>query len=195
MQCKPCTLRTGFALMTGVLLGLMGTVSQQARANGAAPSPPRFTEEREAAALFFVKKNLPEFVPLLEQLKKNSVERYELEIREIFQVTELLADLRDEPRRYELELKIWKTENRAHALVAQLSTPSEDERKKIEGQLQELAKELVDLDVQELELRAEELDKELGEVKDELAKMRDNLEKQTKERYEMLLEKVKKRKK
>ena len=81
------------------------------------------------------------------------------------------------------------------ALVAQLSTPSEDERKKIEGQLQELAKELVDLDVQELELRAEELDKELGEVKDELAKMRDNLDKQTKERYEMLLEKVKKRKK
>jgi hypothetical protein len=195
MQRKPWCLTGGIALFSGVVLGLMGMILLQARTEGSTPAPPRFTEEREAAALFFVKKHLPELMPLLEQLKKNSVERYELEIREIFQVTELLADLRDEPRRYELELKIWKTENRAHALVAQLSTPSEDERKKIEGQLQELAKELVELDVQELELRAEELDKELGEVKDELAKMRDNIDKQTKERYEMLLEKVKKRKK
>jgi hypothetical protein len=195
MKCKTWALATGIVFLSSPLLFLLAGTPWQARADGRPPAPPRFTEEREAAALFFVKKNLPELLPLLEQLKKNSVERYELEIREIFQVTELLADLRDEPRRYELELKIWKTENRAHALVGQLSTPSEDERKKIEGQLQELAKELVDLDVQELELRAEELDKELGEVKDELTKLRDNLDKQTKERYEMLLEKVKKRKK
>jgi hypothetical protein len=195
MKGKTWALATGIVWLSCLLLFPLATSPWQSRADGSPPTPPRFTEEREAAALFFVKKNLPELMPLLEQLKKNSVERYELEIREIFQATELLADLRDEPRRYELELKIWKTENRAHALVAQLSTPSEDERKKIEGQLQELAKELVDLDVQGLELRAEELDKELGEVKDELTKLRDNLEKQTKERYEMLLDKVKKRKK
>jgi hypothetical protein len=110
-------------------------------------------------------------------------------------VTELLADLRDEPRRYELELKIWKAENRAHALVAKLSTPSDEERKKVEGQLQDLAKELVELDIQVLELKAEQLDKELGEVKDELAKNRENIDKNTKDRYAALLEKAKKRKK
>src|SRR5438093_4443106 len=70
---------------------------------GATPSEglPRFTEEREAAALFFVKKHLPELLPLLQQLKKNSVSSYKKEIQSIYQVTELLADLRDDTPRYE----------------------------------------------------------------------------------------------
>jgi hypothetical protein len=156
---------------------------------------PRFTEEREAAALFFVKKNLPELLPLLEQLKKNGMQQYRTEIREIFQATEWLADLQDDGRRHELELKIWKAENKAFALAAQLSTAAQDERKKIEVQLHELSKELVDLDVQILEYKSEQLDKELGEVKDELAKAKENNEKQVKDRYEMLLEKAKKRRK
>jgi hypothetical protein len=158
-------------------------------------SLPRFTEEREAAALCFVKKHLPDLVPLLEQLKKNNAGQYQHEIREIFQATEWLADLQDDAKRYELELKIWKAENKAHILAAKLSTPVDEERKKFEGQLQELAKELVELDVQILELKAEQLDKELGEVKDELAKARENGEKQIKERYDQLLEKAKKRRK
>ena len=159
------------------------------------PSLPRFTEEREAAALFFVKKHVPEVLPLLAQLKKNNPAQYQLEIREVFQVTELLADLQDEPRRHELELKVWKAETRAHALVAKLSTPNDEERKRIETSLQELAKELVELDIQVLEVKAEMLDKELGEVKDELAKARDQMEKQTKARYEGLLEQARKRRK
>lgn len=153
---------------------------------------PRFTEEREAAALFFIRKHAAEVLPLLEQLKKSNLAQYQQEIREVFYVTELLADLQDEPRRYELELKIWKTESKAHALVARLSTPSEEERKKVEGNLQELAKELVELDIQVLELKAEQVDKELGEIKDELAKTRDQIDKVTRVRYEGLLGKVKK---
>lgn len=155
-------------------------------------SLPRFTEEREAAALFFVKKHLPELLPLLEELKKNTSARYELEIREIFQVTEYLADLKDDPRRHDLELKTWKAENRAHVLIGKLSTPSDEERKKVEAQLMELAKELIETDLSILELKAEQLDKELGELKDEISKMRDGLEKHARERYEQLLDKVKK---
>jgi hypothetical protein len=161
----------------------------------AAPALPRFTEEREAAALFFVKKHVPEALPLLEELKKNNPAQYQQEIREVFQVTEMLADLEDDPRRHDLELKIWKTESKAHALVAKLSTPQDDERKKIEAALQELARELVDLDVQVLELKADQLDKELGEVKDELAKARDQVEKNVRSRYEGLLDQARKRKK
>jgi hypothetical protein len=156
---------------------------------------PRFTEEREAAALFFVKKHLPDLVPLLEQLRKSNAILYEQEICEIFQVTEYLADLKDDPRRHDLELRIWKAENRAHALVAQLSTASEDERKKAETTLQEVARELVDLDIQVLDLKAEQLDKELGELKDELARTREGADKRVKARYEMLLEKAKRDKK
>jgi hypothetical protein len=186
------------ALVAGLLLG--GWFHTDLRAGTPAegdPNPlPRFTEEREAAALFFVKKHLPELLPLLEELKKNNAPQYQHEIREIFQVTEMLADLReDDPKRYELELKVWKAENKANTLVAQLSTPTDEVRKKVEVQLQDLAKELVELDMQVLELRAEQLDKELGEVKDDLAKMRDNLDKQVKDRYEGLLDKARRPKK
>jgi hypothetical protein len=161
----------------------------------AAPTLPRFTEEREAAELFFVKKHVPEIVPLLEQLKKTNRDQYQQEVREIFQVTEFLADLQDEPRRHDLELKIWTTENKAYALVAKLSTNNGDDRKQIEGAIHDLARDLVHLDIQVLELKAEQLDKELGEVKDELAKSRNQIDKQTRSRYEALLEQAKKRKK
>jgi hypothetical protein len=156
---------------------------------------PRFTEEREAAALFFVKKHVPEVMPLLEQLKKDNAAKYQQEIREIFQVTELLADLQDEPRRYDLELKIWKAETRAAVFVARLSTPSEEERKKLEEALQALARELVELDIQVLEAKADQLDKDLGEIKDELAKARDQIDKKTRTRYEALVDQAKKRQK
>jgi hypothetical protein len=187
------------AVLLAVLL-LAGPPRPGLRAGAPAESEsgnlPRFSEEREAAALFFVNKHLPELLPLLEQLKKNNTTQYQREIREIFQVTEMLAELReDDPKRYELELKVWKAENRANTLVAQLSTPSDESRKKVEVQLQDLAKELVELDMQVLELRAEQLDKELGEVKDELAKMRDNTDKQVRDRYEGLLDKARRPKK
>ncbi len=173
----------------------VGCLALAGRAAAEERTLPRFTEEREAAALFFVKKHLPELLPLLDQLKKNSPPQYQREVREIFQVTEWLADLTDEPRRQEVELKIWKAENKALTLVAKLSTPGDEERKKAQEQLLELARELVDLDVQVLELRAEQLDKELGEVKDELAKIRDAPDKQAKDRYQALLDKAKQPKK
>ncbi|MBI1916767.1 MAG: hypothetical protein HYS12_18835 [Planctomycetes bacterium] len=156
---------------------------------------PRFTEEREAAARFFVKKHVPELLPLLDELKKNNATKYQQEIREIFQVTEMLADLQDDEKRHDLELKIWKSENKAFVLIARLATPDEEERKKVQGQLRDLARELVDLDIQVLELKAEQLDKELGEVKDGLTRAREQVEQNVKTRYEGLLDKAKKPKK
>jgi hypothetical protein len=156
---------------------------------------PRFTEEREAAALFFVKKHLAELLPFLEELKKNNLTEYQREIRGIFQVTEMLAELSDQPERHRLELEIWKTENRAHLLVAKLATPNEDERKKLEAQLQDLAARLVDLDIQVLRLKADQLEKELGEVNDELGKLRENRDKEARDRFESLVKKARKVKK
>ncbi len=103
----------------------------------AAPAdpPPKFTEEREAAALHFIRKHCPELTPLLDDLKKANRAAYELQVRETFQVTELLAELQDDQKRYDLELKMWKAENKALVLVAKLATPKEDDRKVIEGQL------------------------------------------------------------
>jgi hypothetical protein len=155
---------------------------------------PRFTEEREAAALHFVRKHCPELVPLLEDLKKASRNTYELQVRETFQVTELLADIQDDPKRYELELKIWKAENKALVLVAKLATPKEDDRKAVEEQLLALAKELVELDVRSLEHRVEVLRTELMSTKDDLSKLRDNFDRTVKDRHEALMEKARKKK-
>jgi hypothetical protein len=161
----------------------------------APPALPRFSEEREAAALFFAKKNAPEVLPLLEQLKKSNDAQYQREIREIFQVTEYLADLQDDPRRHDLELKIWKTENKVYYLVARLPSQDDAERKKTEASIHDLARELVDLDIQVLERKSDQLGKELADAKEELAKARGQIDQQTRSRYEALLEQAKKRKK
>jgi hypothetical protein len=155
---------------------------------------PKFTEEREAAAMHFVRKHCPELIPLLDDLKKANRPAYESQIRETFQVTELLADLQDDPKRYDLELKVWKAENKALVLVAKLTAPKEEDRKAIEDQLQVLAKELVELEVQSLEHRVELLQTELAGAKDELSKFRDNIDRTVKDRFEALVEKARKKK-
>jgi hypothetical protein len=153
---------------------------------------PKFTEEREAAARHFVGKQCPELLPLLDDLKKTNRAAYESQIRETFQVTEWLADLQDDEKRYALELKMWRAENKALVLVAKLTSPKED-RRAVEAQLQVLAKELVELDQQSLEHRVELLQSELASAKDDLGKFRDNLERNVKDRFEGFLEKAKKK--
>jgi hypothetical protein len=153
---------------------------------------PRFTEEREAAALYFTRKHLPELLPLLTELKKSNVARYQREVSEIFQVTESLADLQDNPRRHELELKIWKAENRSHVLVGRLRVAAEEDIKKLKDQLREVARRMADLGIQVLELQAEQVETELAEIKDELTRARDQVEQNARARYERLLEKAKK---
>jgi hypothetical protein len=170
-------------------LGLLCLLGILAAWTSAQDNLPRFTEEREAAALFFVKKNLPNLLPLLDELKKADARRYETEISEIFQVTEYLANLRNDPRRHELELKIWVTESKAHVLVARLLGANPANRKQMEAQLQNLARELVGLDAQILDHRAEQLEKELAGVKDELTRLREQGDKRSRERYESLVEK------
>ncbi|MDB5306538.1 MAG: hypothetical protein JWO38_740 [Gemmataceae bacterium] len=154
---------------------------------------PKFTEEREAAALHFVRKHCPDLVPLLDELRKSNRPAYELQVRETFQVTEFLADLQDDTRRYELELKIWKTENKAMVLVGRLATPREEDRKTIEDQLRGLAKELVDLEVQALEHRVQLLERESTAAREELAKARDGSDRTTREKFDGFVEKARKK--
>jgi hypothetical protein len=156
---------------------------------------PRFTEEREAAALCFLRKNASELLSLLERLKKESPTRYQREIRAVFQVAEMLADLKDDPQRHDLELEIWKLESKAYAVAARLPGMQEIERRRAEGDLQKMARELVDLDTRVLELKAEQAEKELTEIRDELSKARDQPSVRAKARYVELLEQGRKRRK
>lgn len=162
-------------------------------AAGASEPLPRFTEEREAAALHFVRKQCPELVPLLEELKRGNRPAYEQQICETFQVTEFLADLQDDPKRYGLELKTWKAENKALALVARLASPKEEDRKPVEDQLRALAKELAELEVRSLEHRVEVLDRELSSAREELGKARDNIDRTAREKFEAFKAKARKK--
>ena len=156
------------------------------------PPRPRFTEEREAAVQFFVRKQLPELLPVLDELKKNNRKRYEQEIGTLFQASEFLAALHDDPRRHDLELKIWQTEQRTNLVLAKIALASAADRKALDAQLQDLTKELVELDMQVLKLRSEQLTKELNTVNAELAKTQENADQLAKDRFQALLAKVKK---
>jgi ElaB/YqjD/DUF883 family membrane-anchored ribosome-binding protein/plasmid stabilization system protein ParE len=156
---------------------------------------PRFTEEREAAALCFLRKNATDLLGFLEGLKKNNPTRYQREIRAVFQVAEMLADLEDDPRRHELELEIWKIEIKAHALASELPAQAPPDRTKTESELRKIARNLVDLDTQVLELKAEQAEKELTEIRNELSKARDQVPSRLKARYEDLIEQGRKRRK
>lgn len=179
------------ALIRSLFAAALLTVPAAARA---ADPLPRFTEEREAAALHFVRKHCQELLPLLDELKKSSRAAYESQVRETFQVSELLADLQDDPKRHDLELRVWKAENKALVLVARLATPKDEDRKAIEDQLQALARELVELEVQSLEHRVALLQGELTAAKDELNKVRDNFDRTAKDRYDALVERARKKK-
>lgn len=170
---------------------LVGTLLSWCWLGGQA-APPSFTEEREAAVQFFIRKHLPELQPVLDELQKSNRKRYEREIGTLFQTTEYLAALRDQPARQSLELKIWQAEQRANLVLAQLALAGAGDRKALEAQLQDLAKELVALDTQVLTLRAEQLNKELTEVKSHLTRSEQNADQLTNERFQALLNKVKK---
>jgi hypothetical protein len=156
---------------------------------------PRFTEEREAAALCFLKKNASELLSLLERLKKDNPTRYQQEIRAVFQVAEMLADLEEDPQRHDLELQIWKLESKAHSLAARLQGQGEVERRTTEAELQKMARQLVELDTRVLELKAEQAEKELTDLREELSKARGQVSDRTKARYDNLVEQGRKRRK
>lgn len=182
------------ASLGGLLLTLLWCCPSAATAGDTkAPVLPRFTEEREAAALHFAKKHIKELLPALEQLKKSQPAQYEREVREIFQVTEWLADLLEDRTRHDLELSIWVTENRALLLIARLPGLSAEERKRSEAQIQELCKELVDLDIQILTNKVTSLKAEAAETEEELNRLTQNKEKQSAERHAELLKKLRRR--
>ncbi len=166
-----------------------------APANGNGAPLPKFTEEREAAAIQFARKHLPDLPPILEKLKAADLKKYREEISEIFQVTELLSELQEQdPRRHDLELEIWKTQTRSLILVSRLRTAADEDKPRLTDDLQNAAKKLVDLDMLVLRLRVDELEKELNEAREELAKGEEKREALTKERYQKLFEQAKHRK-
>jgi hypothetical protein len=169
------TLKTCLAALT-MLAPLSAAAAEPAHSPPAAPSvkpakaPERapLTPEREAAAITFVRQHHSELVDLLNQLKESKPAEYQTAIRELFQTSERLAQLREQdPERYELELAAWKIKSRIQLLAAR-STMSAD--KAFEDQLHaalveqgEVRLKLMKLERDRTAQRLEKLDKNIAQ--------------------------------
>jgi hypothetical protein len=128
-----------------------------------------FTEEREAAAMTFVRMNHPELAALLDQLKLNDVSEYQRAIRELFHSSEKLAQLQERnPKRYPMELEAWKLNSRIRLLVARL-TMSPDP--KIEDELRQALVQQVGQRKAALNDERERLESRMAELKEQLKKL------------------------
>lgn len=164
------------------------------RGDPGAPEPevrkrtlPAFSEEREAAARFLARKHLPELDMILERLKRADPKAYQEEIREIFQVSEWLSELKSvDERRHQLELDLWKKEMQANLLVAKLARIPANDREGLRVEVQDLVKEMIDLEIAVLRYRVEELEKELSDAREELQRGEDQREDLAKERIDKL---------
>lgn len=188
-------IRNGWRMLaTMVVLSMAWAGATADEATRSASRLPAFSEEREAAALKFVEKQAPELQSILKQLRADDLNKYKQEIREIFHVSELLSDLREEDeQRYKLELDVWKTETKALILVAKMAHVSEPEQFKLKEELLQQTRRLVDLEMQVLQLRVDELQKELTQSKDELAKAREKRDLASKDRLDQLLAEARRR--
>ncbi len=128
-----------------------------------------FTEEREAAAMTFVRMNHPELATLLDQLKVNDLAEYQRAIRELFHSSEKLAQIQERnPKRYPMELEAWKLNSRIRLLVARL-TMSPDP--KIEDELRQSLVQQLGLRKAALNDERERLEGRVAELKEQLKKL------------------------
>jgi hypothetical protein len=168
------TLLTGLGFM--VLIMPLVAVATEPTQNPPAVAPAKpakaperapLTPEREAAAITFVRQHHAELVNLLNQLKESKPAEYQTAIRELFQTSERLAQLREQdPQRYELELAAWEVKSRLQLLAAR-STMSAD--KSFEDQLHTALVEQADLRLKLMRL-------ERDRTADRLAKLNKNIE-------------------
>lgn len=108
-----------------------------------------FTEEREAAARTFVRKNCAGLDPVLEQLKTSKPAEYQQVICDLFRTVESFTALRQEDsQRYDLALRAWQLEAQTQLLAAEL-VGHPDERERIKLEIRHAVEELADVQIEQ----------------------------------------------
>lgn len=122
---------------------------------------PSFTEEREAAALVFVRREQPEFAAIVERLKSARPEEYRQAIRELFHTSELLSTVREvDADLHAIQLREWKTRSRLQLLLARYGmSPSPELKSEIREALREQAVVRVERARREVEVGRQRLAK------------------------------------
>jgi hypothetical protein len=170
-------------------LGGLWAVAQE----GVKPARPITAAARETAALAFVRENHPELAELLEQLKAMKPDQYERAINELWQVQRQLAAFKkNDERRYQPALDVWKARSRAQLIAAQMagSSTSGTPSPELESRLREALKNQLDAEIrQQRNERAlvQERLRKLDETIDRLESRRDKI---VESRYQSLLKKA-----
>jgi hypothetical protein len=149
---------------------------------------PPLTPEREAAAITFVRQHHAELVDLLNQLKETKPAEYQAAIRELFQTSERLAQLREQdPQRYELELDVWKTKSRIQLLAAR-STMSGDHS--LEDQLRSVLKEQADIRLRLMKLERDRVADRLSKLDKGIEQYQQNETSQVQRQFDALMKRI-----
>ena len=154
----------------------------------AKPAQPPLTPEREAAAITFVRQHHAELVDLLNQLKETKPAEYQSAIRELFQTSERLAQLREQdPQRYELELDAWKTKSRIQLLAAR-STMSGDHS--LEDQLRSALNEQADIRLRLMKLERDRVSDRLSKLDKGIDQYQQNETTQVQRQFDALMKRI-----
>jgi hypothetical protein len=143
--------------------------------------------EREAAALAFVRENHPELADLLEQLKAMKPDQYERAINELWQVSRSLANFKkNEKRRYEPALDVWKARSRAELLAAQLAgTPDAA----LEGKLRAALKTQLDAEIHQQKVERELARERLHKLDESIDRLESRRDKVVESRFQIMVRK------
>jgi DNA primase large subunit len=179
------------ALLALLLLGPLSRLAAQettapdARRGTNDARPMAVTPERESAVMTFVERNHPALKDLLASLKSSRPKEYEKAIREIYQASERLANLKErDPRWFELELKNWTLRSQIQLLAAQMVMVSSDEKR---SQLRKLLNEQLDLRADMLELERERAEERLKRVEGEIAKVQVDRDRHIERQLDLLM--------
>ncbi|HTN76583.1 MAG TPA: hypothetical protein VL096_15090, partial [Pirellulaceae bacterium] len=133
----------------------------------AKPAASAVDPETEAAALAFVREHYAELADLLDSLKDSRPREYQKAIKDLARVRERLQQMqKNNVRRYELEVTIWKTESRIQLLAARLQMNNSSElRDQLRAALNEQADQKLAALKLERELFQERADKLNAQIK------------------------------
>jgi len=158
----------------------------QAEPPGRGARPPMaVTPERESAVMTFVERNHPALKDVLASLKSNRPKEYEKAIRDIYQTSERLANIKErDPKLYDLELKNWTLRSQIQLLTAQMVMVGTDE---IRAQLRKLLNEQMDVRAEMLRLEQQRAQERLTRIDDELSKIGSDREKRVEKQLDLLM--------
>ena len=110
---------------------------QSKNAKDQAKAPP--TAEQEAEALRFVREHHPQLADLLSQLKSSNTAQYQQAIRDLHRAATTLGETqKNDPKKYELDLKAWEVSSKIQVLAARyIMTPSPELENEIKAKLLE----------------------------------------------------------